>query len=64
MAGRRMSGRRLSMSKAAKRILKEKRRKKKRGAVEKEDEGSNIGFWVFAIAALIVLGYVVSRVLS
>jgi len=62
---RRTSGRRLSMSRAAKEILREKKKKKKRLAVpEKEPEGSSKGFWILVIAALAIVGLVLAQVLG
>ena len=64
MAGRRISARGLSMSRAAKQHLKNKKRKKKIGVSEKEPEVSSKGFWILVIAVLIVLGFVVTHIAS
>ncbi len=60
MAGRRMSARHLSMSRAAKQILKETKRKKRLGIPKKKPEVSRKGLWILVIAALIVFGFAVA----
>ena len=59
MGGRR-SARRLSMSRAAKQYLKEKKRRKRRGIPAKEPEVSTKGLWILVIAALIAFGLVMA----
>ena len=54
--GRRRSARRLSMSRAAKQHLKEKKRRERLGIPEKEPEVSKKALWILVIAALIVFG--------
>lgn len=62
MAGRRISARRMSMSRAAKRHLRKAKRREKLGIPPEKPEASRKGFWILVIAALIVLGFVASRV--
>ncbi len=54
--GRRRSARRLSMSRAARQYLKEKKRRERRGIPAKEPEVSKKALWILVIAALIVFG--------
>ncbi len=60
MAGGQISPRRLSMSRAAKQHLKDRKRKKKFGILKKEPEVGKKGLWILVIAALIVSGFVVA----
>ncbi len=65
MAGRRISGRGMSMSVAAKKILKAKQRRKKLGIPEtREAEASKKVLWVLVVAGLVVVGLVVAGILS
>ena len=65
MVGKRVSGRGMSMSPAAKKILKAKQRRKKLGIAEKvEAEASKKVLWVLAIAGLVVVGLIVAGILA
>ena len=67
MAGRRTSARRLSMSQAAKRHLKEKKRREKLGLVEKpavSPEISRKTLWILAVAALVTVCIVVGLIVA
>ena len=48
------------MSRAAKQILKEKKRKKRLGIADKEPEVSSKGLWIVVFAALIIIGFMVA----
>ena len=60
MGGRRISGRRLSMSRAAKQYLKDKKRKEKLGISAKTPEVSRKDLWILVLAALVLFGLVVA----
>ena len=62
MGRRGMSARRLSMSRAAKRYLKDKKRKKKLGIPKKKPALSRKALWILVIAALIVFGLVMALI--
>ena len=65
MVGKRISGRGMSMSPAAKKILKTKQRRKKLGIPEKaEAEASKKVLVVLVVAGLVVVGLVVAGILA
>ena len=64
MSGRRKSGRGMSMSQTAKKILKAKRRREKLGLAEKETEASPKALWILAVVGLIVAGLIIAGILS
>ncbi len=65
MVGKRVSGRGMSMSPAAKKILKAKQRRKKLGIPEKaEAEASKKVLWVLAIVGIVVVGIIVAGILA
>jgi hypothetical protein len=64
MTGRRISARRLSMSPAAKQLLKDQKRRKKLGLPEKQPDESKPGIWAWMVVALVVIVFFVFQVLS
>ncbi len=64
MAGKRASGPRPSTSRAAKQILKSRKRKAKHGIPETKPEVSKKGLWIFVVAALVIVGFVVARIVA
>ena len=65
MPGRRISGRGMSMSPAAKKILKAKQRRKKLGIPEKvEAEASKKVLWFLVIAGVVVVSLVVAGIIA
>lgn len=63
MSGRRTSGRGTSMSATARKILREKKRRQKRGLPDHEDaEASRTVLWALLAIAVVVVGFVVWRI--
>ena len=64
MSARRVNPRRFTMSRAAKQILKDKKRKRKLVIPEKQPEDNRTGMWILGIGALIALGLIVALIVA
>lgn len=68
MAGKRISAGKLSTSRAAKRVLKDKKRKNKRARAAADSESNRSsggpGIWILVIVVLLVVGLVIGKLSS